>query len=145
MGHLAQAESDYHMIIRDFKMRVGAKGRKPKLFTRFINEVQDLDDKERCLQFFVDNPTFIDEFKQNIASNVRRQIWVEKKSKLAIHGAGAEAESKAGEKNNEKKRKHGLTVDEARKEKKEKKEELIDKKKAIESELRAIEAVLQSL
>lgn len=125
MNKLARLESDYQIIIEDFKMRVNAKGRKPILFTKFINEVRDLDDKERCFKFLTDNPTFVDEFKRNIASNVRRQKWVEQKNK----------NRKDIDETNYKKRRCDMGSE----------EELIKKKRALESELQAIEIVLHSL
>lgn len=76
---ITQLDADYELIITDFRMREIARGRKPILFKVFKDAVPDLDDREKGLKFLADNPTFIDQFKENIAQNNRRQKWVERK------------------------------------------------------------------
>ena len=81
MGKLSKLDADYELIIADFRMRESARGRKPILFKKFKDAVPDLDDKEKGLKFLVDNPTFINQFKENIAQNNTRQKWVERRKK----------------------------------------------------------------
>lgn len=63
-------------------MRENEKGRKPILYKKFKREVDDLKkNKEKCLKLLspIDNPKFVDEVKNNLVQNAKRQRCLGKK------------------------------------------------------------------